>query len=68
MAKPRGRASARARVQPLRRVSTQCNPSVVAELRLLAEQIDAEITTNARPVRKVNEKLFDPAKPAAEAR
>lgn len=44
------------------------HPSVVAELRLLAEQIDAEITTNARPVRKVNEKLFDPAKPAAEAR
>ncbi len=35
----------------------------IAELRALAEQMDAEITEHARPVRVVEETLFDPRKP-----
>ena len=38
-------------------------PKLAAELRALAMQLDEEIEANARPVLKVEELLFDPAKP-----
>ena len=38
-------------------------PELAAELRALAMQLDEEIEANARPVLKVEELLFDPAKP-----
>ena len=37
--------------------------ALAAELRALAMQLDEEIEANARPVLKVEELLFDPAKP-----
>ena len=39
------------------------SPDLVAELRALAAELDQEIEANARPVLKVEELLFDPAKP-----
>ena len=39
------------------------NPEQVAELRALAEAGDGRITAEARPVRHVEETLFDPRKP-----
>ncbi len=39
------------------------NPDLVAELTALAQEIDGEITTNARPTRTVSELAFDPTKP-----
>jgi arylsulfatase A-like enzyme len=38
-------------------------PELATELRALAMQLDQEIEANARPVLKVDELLFDPAKP-----
>jgi arylsulfatase A len=38
-------------------------PDQVAELRLLAQQLDQEIEVNARPVQRVESLLFDPAMP-----
>lgn len=38
-------------------------PELVAELRALAEQLDAEITAAARPVRRVEALQFDPRRP-----
>jgi len=37
------------------------HPDIVTELRALAQTLDLEITANARPVRVVEEKLFEPA-------
>ncbi len=42
-------------------------PELVAELRQLAAQMDAEITAAAQPVRVVEELLFDPRRPEEEA-
>ncbi|MFT5290717.1 MAG: arylsulfatase A [Planctomycetota bacterium] len=39
------------------------HPNLVVALRELALERDAEITANARPVKRVAEMLFDPAKP-----
>ncbi len=38
-------------------------PELVAELRALALQHDADITASARPVRTVAETVFEPRKP-----
>jgi len=42
------------------------NEELVAELTALARELDAEITANARPTRKVAELAFDPLNPQPE--
>ena len=39
------------------------HPDLIAELTELAGQLDARITAEARPVRTVDSKLFEPAAP-----
>ena len=39
-------------------------PELVAELRALAESLDAEITASARPVLAVEQTYFDPKRPS----
>ena len=44
------------------------NGALVAELRQLALDLDAEISAHAMPVRVVEQRLFNPERPAPEAR
>jgi arylsulfatase A len=42
---------------------SKANPQLVAELRALAQQLDQEIESNARPVAHVKSLVFDPGQP-----